>query len=212
LTPPLALHDPVQGLQHRVSQPSLADGLLSRRHIEEQNLGLDVAREEEQVHDLRDPRPGEAKRSSHARVVSELAGVDPALERVGEGELARRAGGGLRGTTRTDADLVDQIAGCTVQEATLALGELVKLQAPRWNNSSLKQIPWLATSLTRALVRPELVGAFLDRFGARLTPEHVAPRERALPRCIANFRSPPGGSCRRRAASRNEGSWLRSSS
>src|SRR5207302_8122544 len=37
----------------------------------------------------------------------------------------------------------DQIAGCSVEEAHVALDELVKLHAPRWGDPTLTELDWL---------------------------------------------------------------------
>src|SRR5690606_7473828 len=91
--PRATLLAPVQRSQKRGAQSPLADRLRTGCDFEEEDLLLDVRREEEQVHDLRDAGPAEAEGAGHVGVVAELAGVDAPLEGVREGELAGDAGG-----------------------------------------------------------------------------------------------------------------------
>lgn len=74
----------------------------------------------------------------------------------------------------------DQLAGCTLDEATVAVDELVKLHAPRWGDQSLGELPWLhrnpegSRQLMLGLL-PELWGGFRERYSAELGPEvHAA--------------------------------------
>ncbi|MCB1644460.1 MAG: phosphotransferase, partial [Pseudomonadales bacterium] len=73
----------------------------------------------------------------------------------------------------------DQLAGCSVDEAALALEELARLQGPRWGDSTLKQYPLLSGSMSEdnagvlqglyKMVEP----GFLARYAERLTPEYL---------------------------------------
>jgi hypothetical protein len=67
----------------------------------------------------------------------------------------------------------DQIAGCTVKEARLAVRELAKLHAPLFGNPELSVTPWLnqPNPLGQAVMAP-LLGMFLERYGDRVSPEH----------------------------------------
>lgn len=67
----------------------------------------------------------------------------------------------------------DQIAGCTVAEARLALRELARLHAPVFADPQLGATPWLNQEgvLSQALVS-QLLPAFFDRHGERVAPEH----------------------------------------
>ncbi|MGH7894518.1 MAG: phosphotransferase [Candidatus Binatia bacterium] len=92
----------------------------------------------------------------------------------------------------------DQLAGCTVDHAALAMGELAKLHAPRWNDPGLAAVEWLnrnATAEAQAFseqLLPQLLGGFLDRYADRLAPHEVEIAERLM-RNIARFlRDRPG--------------------
>ena len=90
----------------------------------------------------------------------------------------------------------DQIAGCSVDQARLALRELARLQAPVFGDPALAASEWLNqdSPLNQALVS-QLLEGFLDRYG-----EHVDPAHRALcERLVASLdawledRRPPYG-------------------
>ena len=67
----------------------------------------------------------------------------------------------------------DQIAGCTVDEAQLAVHELARLHAPVFGNPELGVTPWLnqPNPLGQAVMGP-LLGVFLERYGDRVSAEH----------------------------------------
>ena len=73
----------------------------------------------------------------------------------------------------------DQLAGCTVDQAALAMDELAKLHAPRWNDPALASVEWLnrnGTEQSQAfseMVLPQLRPGFLERYADRLTAEEV---------------------------------------
>jgi hypothetical protein len=77
----------------------------------------------------------------------------------------------------------DQIAGCTVEEARLAMRELARLHAPVWNDEELGDAAWLnqPSVVNQALV-DQLLGGFIERYDARLGPEHRAVVERFVAR------------------------------
>jgi hypothetical protein len=87
----------------------------------------------------------------------------------------------------TPAEQGNQLTGCGVDRATLALGELAKLHAPRWGDPTLGDLAFLA-DLTgdRAAMMQMLVTAvwpgFRERYAGRLSPEHVGVAERFAPR------------------------------
>lgn len=71
------------------------------------------------------------------------------------------------------AEQGDQITGCTVAEATLAIDEAARLHGPRWGDPTLRELAWLDRSSTQG----GLVGmlgmiwdAFVDRYRATLDP------------------------------------------
>jgi hypothetical protein len=67
----------------------------------------------------------------------------------------------------------DQIAGCSVEQARLAMHELARLHAPVFADPQLGATPWLNQEpvLTQATVS-QLLPAFLERHGERVAPEH----------------------------------------
>jgi hypothetical protein len=84
----------------------------------------------------------------------------------------------------------DQLTGCGVEQAALALSELAKLHAPRWGDPSLGDLPFLADPASdRAALLQALYAAvwpgFRERYGARLAPELMAVAERFAPRVAA---------------------------
>ncbi len=68
----------------------------------------------------------------------------------------------------------DQIAGCSVAQARLAMRSLAELQAPVFSDPQLGATPWLnqGNMLTQALVT-QLLDGFIERHGARVADEHV---------------------------------------
>ena len=70
----------------------------------------------------------------------------------------------------------DQINGCTVDEATWCVEELVKLHGPLWNSPFLSTLPWLNRSTNKdrsgsqSLMHMVFPG-FMERYRDRLTPE-----------------------------------------
>jgi hypothetical protein len=96
------------------------------------------------------------------------------------------------------AEVGDQIAGCTPDEAAAAVAELPGLHAPRWGDPSLERLPWLARSTPEQaqLFTGFIQGlhpGFLERYTARLSPEVVELSEtivRGLPMADANRPKP----------------------
>lgn len=97
----------------------------------------------------------------------------------------------------TPARQGDQIAGCGVDEAALALEELAKLHAPRWNDPSLDAVDWLnrrspeGARIVQALYTSVWPG-FVARYGDRLAPEALEAAERLGPRLAAWLMQPEG--------------------
>lgn len=74
------------------------------------------------------------------------------------------------------AEQGDQLAGCSVERARVAVDELVKLHAPRWGDASLRELDWLyrdpdASRLFMSMLLPQLWGGFTERYADRLGPE-----------------------------------------
>ena len=67
----------------------------------------------------------------------------------------------------------DQVAGASIDQARLAVHELARLHAPVFGDPELAAVPWLnqPNPLTQALMT-QLLGAFHERYGARVSPEH----------------------------------------
>jgi hypothetical protein len=88
----------------------------------------------------------------------------------------------------------DQIAGCGVEEARLALRQLARLHAPVWDDDRLGAADWLNQPpvVNQAIVE-QLARGFLERYDERLTREHRALVERFAPRVdgwLADRRKP----------------------
>ena len=92
----------------------------------------------------------------------------------------------------------DQLAGCTVDQAALAMDELAKLHAPRWNDPALATVEWLnrnGTEQSQAfseMFLPQLLPGFLDRYADRLTAEEVRLSELLMQRIGRFIRDRPG--------------------
>jgi len=92
----------------------------------------------------------------------------------------------------------DQLAGCSIEQAALAMEELAKLHAPRWGDPRLAELPWLnrntpESAETSAQLLAALFPGFFGRYGAQLEPEHVRMAERfmtSLPSWLRH-REPP---------------------
>jgi hypothetical protein len=90
----------------------------------------------------------------------------------------------------------DQIAGCGIDQARLAVHELAKLHAPVFGDPELGATPWLNQSnpLNQAVMTP-LLGAFLERYGDRISSEHQEVCRRfvaSLDGWVADRRPPLG--------------------
>jgi hypothetical protein len=86
----------------------------------------------------------------------------------------------------------DQMRGCSVEEAGLAIDELALLHAPMWGAPGLDELSWMqgrggtSTPGTGSFVEMLMPG-FLERFGARLSPD-VAD---LVPRFVARLSTQP---------------------
>lgn len=82
------------------------------------------------------------------------------------------------------AEVGDMVAGCDAERAALAIGALPAMQAPVWNDPELPSRPWLdatRTDMLFAAVEPALP-LFLQRFGDRLSPDHLSLARELAPR------------------------------
>ena len=71
------------------------------------------------------------------------------------------------------AEQGDQITGCTVEEAKLAVDEAAKLHGPRWGDPTLRDLAWLDRSSTSgglATMLGMIWDAFVERYRATLEP------------------------------------------
>jgi hypothetical protein len=90
----------------------------------------------------------------------------------------------------------DQLAGCSVDVARVAMQELVGLHAPSWCDEEIRATEWLgagneaSSGLIRALYRAQLPG-FFDRYGAHLAPDEAKIIERVADSKGLPF-DPPG--------------------
>src|SRR4029077_20572793 len=90
----------------------------------------------------------------------------------------------------------DQLAGCSVEQARLAMNALARLHAPVLGDLALAATDWLnqPSPVSQALVS-QLLPAFLERYDGRVAPEHRALCERfvsALDAWLADRRAPQG--------------------
>jgi hypothetical protein len=164
-------------------------------------------------------------RAGPATAVLKLASRDPSSRATGVGlgiyarevrfyqELAPRIGGPLARCAAAaydeaegwftllledvaPAQVGDQIAGCGVEQARLAMRELARLHGPVLEDSELAASEWLnrPSPVGGALVGALLPG-FLERYGERIAPEHRALCERFAPRVDEwlSARNPPLG-------------------
>jgi hypothetical protein len=95
-----------------------------------------------------------------------------------------------------DAEPGDQIAGCSLAQARLAIGALARLHAPVLGDEALAGSDWLnrPSPINQALVA-QLLPGFLERYGERVAPEHRALCERFVERLdawLADRRGPQG--------------------
>ncbi len=66
----------------------------------------------------------------------------------------------------------DQIKGCTIAQAELAIDEATKLHGPRWDDPTLAELGWLGRNQGGSIgqAMPFLWDGFVERYGDRLDP------------------------------------------
>jgi hypothetical protein len=79
----------------------------------------------------------------------------------------------------------DQLAGCSADQAAMAMEELAKLHAPRWADARLAKLEWLNRSTAESLeystqMLPALLPGFLERYGSCLEPAVQRLAERLM--------------------------------
>ena len=72
----------------------------------------------------------------------------------------------------------DQITGCTVDQAALAMGEIAKLHGPRWGDQSLDEISWLSGTKNASSALDQNLyqffwNGFKDRYEERLSQDEL---------------------------------------
>jgi aminoglycoside phosphotransferase (APT) family kinase protein len=87
---------------------------------------------------------------------------------------------------------VDQLAGCSLEDARTVLAEAAALHAPRWGDPTLQSLHWLAARPARASAAvnetlPAIIRLFKDRYRDALEPEYLALVEK-LPQVLARSR------------------------
>ena len=86
----------------------------------------------------------------------------------------------------------DQLAGCSLADAQMAMAEAAALHAPRWGDPRLEALDWLSVrpaelgTMVDAML-PTIIGLFRERFAGMLAPEHLAMVEK-LPAALAAMR------------------------
>lgn len=93
----------------------------------------------------------------------------------------------------------DQLAGCSIDQAVIAVEELPKLHAPRWGDPSLEQLLWLNRSspdsaVMMAMLVTGLYDGFRTRYTDRLDPDVFDLCERFIPRLPSYVGDRPGPS------------------
>jgi hypothetical protein len=87
---------------------------------------------------------------------------------------------------------VDQLAGCSLEDAGIVMAEAAALHAPRWDDPALQSLDWLVarparTSATVHERLPAVIRLFEDRYRDALEPEFLALVEK-LPEGLARSR------------------------
>jgi len=126
--------------------------------------GLGAYMREVQFYRQLAPRIGGPTAVCHASLIDEEGWFTIVLEDVGEDAQG------------------DQIGGCSVDQARLAMVALAELHGAVYGDATLGAADWLnvPTPLNQSLLR-QVFPAFLERYGERIAPEHVELCERFLP-------------------------------
>ncbi len=90
----------------------------------------------------------------------------------------------------------DQLFGCSIEDAAVAMREIAALHGPRWGNAALDHMHWLALpeQATNAIVAmfPGIAETFRERFAARLEREVMDAAMKLVPLAHALMSLPPG--------------------
>jgi hypothetical protein len=90
----------------------------------------------------------------------------------------------------------DQVAGCGVDEAALALTELAALHAPRWGDPALERLDWLnrrtdESNEAGSVIFPVLFEGFAARYGGVLDDSVLDVGRRLMPHIGGYLRHQP---------------------
>ncbi len=90
----------------------------------------------------------------------------------------------------------DQLAGCSIEDAAVAMAEAAALHAPRWGDAGLDAIDWLHGRPARLTpmvdtMLPMVIAAFRNRYDGAIEPEFMALVER-LPAALIAARAETG--------------------
>ncbi|MEY2461517.1 MAG: hypothetical protein QOG30_3347 [Acidimicrobiaceae bacterium] len=91
----------------------------------------------------------------------------------------------------------DQLAGCSVDQAAIAVAELPKLHAPKWGDPALEALPWLHRNSVDSVVMTTMLvtglyDGFRTRYTERLDPDVFELCERFIPRLASYLTERPG--------------------
>jgi hypothetical protein len=91
----------------------------------------------------------------------------------------------------------DQLAGCSLDDAAIAVAELTKLHAPYWESPELATFEWLQGNWGEgapmvAMLVASLFDQFVGRLGDRIDPEVMALAERLVGGLEAYLSDQPG--------------------
>jgi hypothetical protein len=80
------------------------------------------------------------------------------------------------------AEQGDQLAGCSVDQAALAVDEAARLHGPRWGDPTLGDLAWLSRERSSEVwtVLPVLWAGFVERYGQALAPVTVDEGRRLM--------------------------------
>jgi aminoglycoside phosphotransferase (APT) family kinase protein len=87
---------------------------------------------------------------------------------------------------------MDQLAGCSLEDAKTAMAEAAALHAPRWGDPALESLDWLVARPARASAAvqetlPPIIRLFKDRYRDALEPDYLALVEK-LPEVLTRSR------------------------
>lgn len=76
-----------------------------------------------------------------------------------------------------DGSAGDQLAGCSIDQATLAVEQAARLHGPRWGDPGLAEVPWLAAKRANPMTPGPIIAmmwpTFVERYGDRLSEESI---------------------------------------